>query len=656
MIANLEFKIFKEQRKEIEDLLAESGEIVHRATSAAPANPAVPVIQGTTDRKIGYTLKLVNLDSIQPREINILNVAGTDVKAAYLKMRDAVKDDGWIFSERLKEHEKPFPSACLAFKIFARDREKVENLLLELGEIVKRTNEPVEAKVITTDRKICYVVWFESLDGILPREVFNLKIAGPDVKKMYADLMNVVEPKAVDPKAVRKGRILNESTHIDKQDNLNVTATLDFNIYKEHREEFTNLLKKAGETIASSTLPLPANQSVTDRMIGYRLSLYNINNIPPRETIIAEVTTRNLSDSYTKLRNAVVKAEGQVRSGEPKEQEKTWPIEFVVPVESSKNLANLLNDVGQVTSRRALPVKPNDPATELKVGFSVRLHLDSTSPREKVKAKIACQDIDASYLKLKEKIESGRGKILNYNKNKGTDSLRSESTLEFDVPASQVENIDKLLVDLGYPVFRGISKVAVKETEATTNQYLRYDLTLVNYYAMPRETWRLTVEVADVPAAVTLLRDFARDNHGAIIAAPSKLENGIESADIQALIPLATRNDLSRRIRELQAQNQGVRLRERSARSRLLLPPGRRQLLHRPDKLHTACVPRGEPWSADSQQPLPHLPGYDVLSGLHPSGPRRFGSVGSGHLGSVQDHPQGPQQAEDRGVTIRAKK
>lgn len=97
---------------------------------------------------------------------------------------------------------------------------------------------------------------------------------------------------------MRKGRILNESTHIDKQDNLNVTATLDFNIYKEHREEFTNLLKKAGETIASSTLPLPANQSVTDRMIGYRLSLYNINNIPPRETIIAEVTAQPVRQLY----------------------------------------------------------------------------------------------------------------------------------------------------------------------------------------------------------------------------------------------------------------------------------------------------------------------------------------------------------------------
>ncbi len=532
----LEFKVFKEQRKEIEDLLADAGEVINRTTMAQAVN------QITSDRKVAYSLKLDSLDSIPPREINILHLAGPDVKAAYLKVRAAVlKDKGRIFSEQLKEHEKPYPSASLEFKIFANDRANIEKLLPELGEIVNRSNYAMDATKITTDRKIGYVLRFDSLDSIPPREVFNRQVAGPDVPEMYDKLKKAV--------LKAKGRIL--ADQLKRLDNLNVTAVLDFYVPAEQRDEFKKLLEDIGETIASSTVPVPPNATVTDRMIGYRLDIRNANNIKPRETVYVEVSTRDLPGSFLRVREEVNKAKGQVRSGEFKEQDRTRLLIFDVPVKNRAEVDGLLAQVGQVTKRDAKPVPADEPATERKIGFHLTLQLDATPPREAVKVRVASQDVAGNYRKLREEVVKGRGQIL-----KGElmeqDALRPEGRLEFDVPASQRETIDRLLADMGDTVAREIVPVAVAANEATTDQYLRYQLSLVKYAALPREKVNVeVVDVADVKLAVAELTKLATDSKGDILAATVASENGVVSARFQVLVPMTASAEMSRRIQGL---------------------------------------------------------------------------------------------------------
>ena len=272
--ASLEFKIFKEQRKEIEDLLAESGEIVDRTAFPTTAN------QITTDRKIGYTLKFENLDKIQAKESFTVTVAGPNVVASYKKLYAAVvKGKGRIFAEQLKEHEKPFATASLEFKIFKEQRKEIEDLLADSGEIVDRTAFPTTANQITTDRKIGYSLKFESLDKIPAKESFFMTIAGPNVIGSFHKLRDSV--------VKNKGRIFTED--LKESDKLNASATLYFSIFAENRDEFEKLLAEQGNAVSRISTRAQANQPATERKFIYSLSLENLDKVPVKESFTLTV-------------------------------------------------------------------------------------------------------------------------------------------------------------------------------------------------------------------------------------------------------------------------------------------------------------------------------------------------------------------------------
>jgi hypothetical protein len=361
--AILEFQVNPAAAPGVRDKLKQLGIVTHqdaqRLQQAEGGTGSAAEIKSRTN-DVQFHVTLYNVANIQPRETYHVQVAVENVPADYRKLQDAVAQaKGQVRSANLNEQDKLNINAQFDFDVPADQREAIDKLLAQLGDVFSRSTARAAPGETATDRKVGYRLTLRSFISIPPREAYSLQAVSLDVVGAYRKLQDAV--------AAAKGHM--RSAQLNEQDKLKVTAQLDFDVPAAQREPIEKLLDEVGDVFSRSTSRASPNEAATDRKIGYRLTLRHAASMPPRESVKLKIEVTDVDRAATSLKDMVKASQGRVVDERVKYDangQVTALLAFDVPLAVKDELVRKFMGVGKL--RFSMPSQnPQAPETELAI-------------------------------------------------------------------------------------------------------------------------------------------------------------------------------------------------------------------------------------------------------------------------------------------------
>jgi Domain of unknown function (DUF4349)/Putative zinc-finger len=252
--AKIEFTVPSAEKPAFEKLLDDMGTMLSRINEQAPAT-VLP-----TDRKYGYAVDLRDFANIPAREAFIVQVAMTDVPAAFREFQEAIaRAKGWISIGDLVEDNKVKTDAQLKFDVPTAEKANIERLL-KSGTILSRTRNQVGVNELATDQKVGYRVTLKSSSSMLPREKVSLKLEVTDVDARSADLKVIV--------LTAKGRVIDSG--VEHYENGQAAAVLVLEVPAASQDEVIRQIKGKGKLVSQTSkrnAEVPENELTTSQLI-----------------------------------------------------------------------------------------------------------------------------------------------------------------------------------------------------------------------------------------------------------------------------------------------------------------------------------------------------------------------------------------------------
>jgi hypothetical protein len=359
--ATLLFQVAPAAANTVRDKLRKLGIVTHQDTqrqqeSVGGTSAAAEVKSRQND--VQFNVTLYNIANIQPRESYHLKIAVQDVTPDYRKLQEAVlRADGQVRAAQLSEQDRLNVSATFDFDVPTAQREAIDKLLAQLGDVLSRSTQRVAPSETATERKVGYRLTLHSVTSIPARETHTLQAVTFDVVDGYRKLREAVDQA--------KGHV--RGGQLNEQDKLNITATFDFDVPADQREVIEKLLDEIGDVYSRNTARMAPNEIASDRKIGYKVTLRNAASMPPREKVTMKLEAPDVERVATTLKDMVKSVKGRVHDERIKYEENGQVVvllAFDVPLSAKDELVRKFKGVG--TLRFARPVQnPQVPDTEL---------------------------------------------------------------------------------------------------------------------------------------------------------------------------------------------------------------------------------------------------------------------------------------------------
>jgi hypothetical protein len=142
--------------------------------------------------------------------------------------------------------------------------------------------------------------------------------------------------------------------------------------------------------------------------------LYNLTNIPPRETIATRVAVADVPGAYQSLRDAVAKAAGRVMLAQLNEQDRqnvSAQFDFEVRRAEEAGVRAALESAGEAVSRQVDRIAATDGFTDAKVLYRVTLlSAGRLPPRETLTLAVEVSDVDGSATLFSAQVAEAKGR------------------------------------------------------------------------------------------------------------------------------------------------------------------------------------------------------------------------------------------------------
>jgi len=152
-----------------------------------------PDTANVTTAKRGFTVQIVPLAAVAPRETTTVQIAAGDVAGAYAKLLGAVRRTGArVATAQLNEAVRDNVTGVLDFEIARAELGAVEPVLASVGEVTQRTSGRAgdgTGDAVTTDSKVRLSVSLVDAERIPPRETTTLLVELDDVERAMADVL-----------------------------------------------------------------------------------------------------------------------------------------------------------------------------------------------------------------------------------------------------------------------------------------------------------------------------------------------------------------------------------------------------------------------------------------------------------------------------------
>jgi Domain of unknown function (DUF4349)/Putative zinc-finger len=146
----------------------------------------------------------------------------------------------------------------------------------------------------------------------------------------------------------------------------------------------------------------------------FLVSLYNLVNVAPRETVVLKVAAGDVAAAYRMLRAAIEKAQGRVTNAALNEQDQqniSAQLDFDIRRAGEETLQAALGGAGEVLSRQVTRQPAGENVTDAKVQFNVVLVSARTiPPRETTALVVEVADVDQALAVLGAQVRDAGGR------------------------------------------------------------------------------------------------------------------------------------------------------------------------------------------------------------------------------------------------------
>jgi hypothetical protein len=281
----------------------------------------------------------------------------------------------------------------------------------------------------------------------------------------------------------------------DRLKQLGVVARLDIN--------------RAQETQGGNGKPQDVKVLRNDTQV--LLSLYNLANLSPRETVHLNLACVDAEKSYKTVLERIEKAAGRVLSSNlsrPKSEQTSGRLSFQIGRAEAEAVLQDIRSVGEVIKLDVTEDADSANATRSKRGFNVTLYaMGLVQPRETSTIVLATKDVSGGYRGVLDALRAAGIRILSAQLNE-TDRRNVTAEVSLEARRDQEEAIAAALAKAG-DVFTRTSARA-QDSENVVESKIALNLRFFNSANIPPcETVKLGIEVGDADAAVKALEgDF----------------------------------------------------------------------------------------------------------------------------------------------------
>jgi hypothetical protein len=248
----------------------------------------------------------------------------------------------------------------------------------------------------------------------------------------------------------------------------------------------------------------------------FQVSLYNLANVAPRETVHINLACVDTEAVYKKILGRVEKALGRVVTSNLNQQrsdQTTGTIAFEVKSAEAEAVLAEIKELGEVMRLQVTENPDTQNVTRSKRAFNVQLWaLGQVAPRETATMQLATRDVPAAYRKLQEALAKAKGRVLNAQLNE-QDKRNITAQLDFEVRRAEEAGMAAALTANGDIYSRSV--VRAPDNENVVDSKVLWKVSLLNAANIPsRETYVLGIEVENVEKTVNLLTSLAADLKG----------------------------------------------------------------------------------------------------------------------------------------------
>ena len=267
--------------------------------------------------------------------------------------------------------------------------------------------------------------------------------------------------------------------------------------------------------------PAPKDGKIERGPTLFLVSIYNLANVAPRETVILRLAAADVSAVFNKLRGVITIAKGHVINAQLDEKDRkniTAQLDGYVSRLGEGEVLTALLGAGETLTRQVNRVPENDNVTDAKVLYRLTLvDADSIQPRETVVMRIAAADVPAAYQKLREALAKAQARVFTAQLNE-QERRNVTAQLDFTLRRGDEAALQAALTGAGETLSRQSTRLP--ESPTLTDAKVLFQVTLFDVDAVqPRETLTVKIAATDVPAAYEKLRAAVAAAKGRILTA-----------------------------------------------------------------------------------------------------------------------------------------
>jgi hypothetical protein len=266
----------------------------------------------------------------------------------------------------------------------------------------------------------------------------------------------------------------------------------------------------------------PVDTKVKREDVQFVVSLYNVANVAPRETVQLNLACADTEAAYRTVLARIGKSAGSRVVTHNLDRQRNEQIRGVVNFEVKTAEADaILADLkaqGEVMRLVVVENPDADNVTKSKRGFQLQLFaVTMVAPRETLTVQVASQDLPAAFRSLQDAVGTFKGRMLNAQLNE-QNKQNVTADLDFEIPRAQVNDADKALASAGEILSRNVARA--QDSDNVIDSKVRFRVTVRDFAAIqPRETTVIQLAAKDVPASFNALKDAVAAAKGRVINA-----------------------------------------------------------------------------------------------------------------------------------------
>jgi hypothetical protein len=170
----------------------------------------------------------------------------------------------------------------------------------------------------------------------------------------------------------------------------------------------------------------------------FQVSLYNVANVEPRETVTLKVAATDVAAAYTKLRETLDRLKAQVKDAQLNEQDRqnvTAQLEVIVRRADQGTLQAALTEAGEALNRQVTRLPAGENVTDARVRFKLDLvNAAKIPPRETTTLAVEIADVKKAQAVITAQVSEAKGRVVQGPQVTEQRSGRMTVHITYDVP------------------------------------------------------------------------------------------------------------------------------------------------------------------------------------------------------------------------------